>query len=126
MGVHDLHPAIMYCDNQVALHIAANPVFYECTKHIEINIQLIHGKIQSGLLILPHTISLPICLLNYWEKTGFILFSSLEFFILIITLQLEGIWLRMARSQNIILLRMAESQKDILTCTTHPIYRYNC
>ncbi|GKB50819.1 putative RNA-directed DNA polymerase [Tanacetum coccineum] len=50
MGVKNLLPVVMYCDNSSALQIAANPVFHEKSKHFEIDVHLVKEKVASGVI----------------------------------------------------------------------------
>ena len=56
-SIQSKEPITLFCDNEATLHIAANPVFHERTKHIEIDHHLIQEKIQVGCLKTMHVSS---------------------------------------------------------------------
>lgn len=54
LGISDLQPVTLHCDNQSALHIAKNPVFHDRTKHIEVDCHFTREKVMEGLLQLTY------------------------------------------------------------------------
>ncbi|GJW37080.1 ribonuclease H-like domain-containing protein [Tanacetum coccineum] len=50
LGLKDIYPVELFCDNSSAIQIAANPVFHWRTKHFELDVYFVKEKVLAGII----------------------------------------------------------------------------
>jgi hypothetical protein len=48
LGVLQIRPACLWCDNLGATYLTANPVFHARTKHVEVNYHFVRERVASN------------------------------------------------------------------------------
>ena len=54
LGFPSTNPTPLHGDNTSVIQIAVNPIYHECTKHIEVDCHYIREAFTQGVITLPH------------------------------------------------------------------------
>ncbi|GAA0172345.1 hypothetical protein LIER_26189 [Lithospermum erythrorhizon] len=54
LGVRTHGPMKVHCDSRSALHLARNPVFHECSKHIEVDCHFLRDALLDDTITTSH------------------------------------------------------------------------
>ncbi|KAM6578484.1 hypothetical protein CsatB_030321 [Cannabis sativa] len=55
IGIHLQHVPVIWCDNQSAVLMAANPIMHSRTKHIELDLYFVRERVINKQLLVKHT-----------------------------------------------------------------------
>ena len=53
-NIYQLSPLVVWCDNQYAFSLAANPVFHSRSKHIEMDFHFVGEKVAANKIHLKY------------------------------------------------------------------------
>lgn len=56
-GVDHTDPLLVHCDSMAEIQLAANPVFHERTKHVELDHHFLRDEITNGTIVTRHVLT---------------------------------------------------------------------
>lgn len=54
LGIYLRQPVRVFCDNVSSTYMCRNPVFHDCSKHIDVDFHYVHDKVSQGDLVVKY------------------------------------------------------------------------